>query len=102
MNNKLHVGNLGSDVTDIQLRGMFRPYGSVRLAIVAMDQGTARSRGFGFVEMGTEQETRAAIAGMNGQISNGLILTVSEANPKAHLPVEAGRKFRRAPGDAHY
>lgn len=79
---KLYVGNLGYGVTDDQLRGMFAPYGSVQSAQVIMDRDTGRSKGFGFVEMASDQEAQAAIAGMNGQMSDGRSLTVNEAKPK--------------------
>ncbi|MBP3954601.1 RNA-binding protein [Gemmata sp. G18] len=82
MGKKLYVGNLGYGVTDEQLRGMFGPYGSVQTAQVIMDRDTGRSKGFGFVEMNSDQEAQAAIAGMNGQMSEGRALTVNEAKPK--------------------
>jgi RNA recognition motif-containing protein len=79
---KLYVGNLGYDVTDDQLRGMFAPYGSVQTAQVITDRDTGRSKGFGFVEMGSDQEAQAAITGMNGKLADGRSLTVNEAKPK--------------------
>jgi RNA recognition motif-containing protein len=79
---KLYVGNLGWGVTDSQLQEMFTPYGTVVSAQVIMDRDTGRSKGFGFVEMGSDQEAQAAIAGMNGQQANGRSLTVNEAKPK--------------------
>jgi cold-inducible RNA-binding protein len=79
---KLYVGNLGYGVTDDQLRGMFAPYGSVQTAQVIVDRDTGRSKGFGFVEMASDPEAQAAIAGMNGQMSDGRSLTVNEAKPK--------------------
>ena len=82
MGKKLYVGNLGYDVTDDQLREMFGPYGGVQTAQVITDRDTGRSKGFGFVEMGSDQEAQAAIAGMNGQQANGRSLTVNEAKPK--------------------
>ncbi len=82
MGKKLYVGNLGYGVTDDQLRTMFGPYGSVQTAQVITDRDTGRSKGFGFVEMGSDQEAQAAIAGMNGQMSDGRALTVNEAKPK--------------------
>jgi RNA recognition motif-containing protein len=78
----LYVGNLGYDVTDDQLREMFGPYGAVQTAQVITDRDTGRSKGFGFVEMGSEQEAQAAIAAMHGQQSGGRALTVNEAKPK--------------------
>ena len=82
MGKKLYVGNLGYGVTDDQLREMFGPYGSVQTAQVITDRDTGRSKGFGFVEMGSDQEAQAGIAGMNGQMSDGRSLTVNEAKPK--------------------
>jgi cold-inducible RNA-binding protein len=102
MSNKLYVGNLSYDVTSDQLRGMFGPYGSVQSAKVASDRETNRSKGFGFVEMASEQEARAAITGMHGTIADGRTLTVSEANPKVNLTAQPSRNTRGAPGDARY
>ena len=82
MGKKLYVGNLGYDVTDDQLREMFGPYGSVQTAQVITDRDTGRSKGFGFVEMGSDQEAQAAIQALNGQQVDGRNLTVNEARPK--------------------
>ena len=79
---KLFVGNLSWGVNDSQLQEMFTPYGTVVSAQVIMDRDTGRSKGFGFVEMGTDQEAQAAITGMNGQMIDGRALTVNEARPK--------------------
>jgi RNA recognition motif-containing protein len=79
---KLYVGNLSFGVTEDQLRELFAPYGSVQLAQLITDRDTGRSKGFGFVEMGSDQEAQAAIAGMNGQMVDGRALTVNEAKPK--------------------
>jgi cold-inducible RNA-binding protein len=82
MGKKLYVGNLSYDVTDSQLEQMCAPYGTVESAQVIMDRDTGRSKGFGFVEMKTEQEAQAVIAALNGQMSGGRSLTVNEARPK--------------------
>ncbi len=82
MGKKLYGGNPGYGVTDDQLRAMFGPYGSVQTAQVITDRDTGRSKGFGFVEMGSDQEAQAAITGMHGQMSDGRALTVNEAKPK--------------------
>ena len=82
MGKKLYVGNLSFGVTEDQLRELFAPYGSVQLAQLITDRDTGRSKGFGFVEMGSDQEAQAAIAGMNGQMVDGRALTVNEAKPK--------------------
>jgi RNA recognition motif-containing protein len=79
---KLYVGNLSWGVNDAQLQEMFAPYGTVVSAQVIMDRDTGRSKGFGFVEMGTDQEAQAAIAGMHNQVVEGRPLTVNEARPK--------------------
>src|SRR5437899_8638895 len=82
MGKKLYVGNLGYGVTDSDLSKMFEPFGTVESAQVIMDRDTGRSKGFGFVEMKTDQEAQAAIAGLNGQDSGGRPLTVNEARPR--------------------
>src|SRR5438552_18472674 len=87
MGRKLYVGNLGYGVTDADLTKLFEPHGTVESAQVIMDRDTGRSKGFGFVEMKTEQEAQAAIAALNGQDSGGRSLTVNEAKPKT----EGGR-----------
>jgi RNA recognition motif-containing protein len=79
---KLYVGNLSWGVTDSQLQEMFSPYGTVVSAQVIADRDTGRSKGFGFVEMGSDQEAQAAISGMHGQMVEGRPLTVNEARPK--------------------
>ena len=90
MGKKLYVGNLGYDVTDDQLREMFAAFGAVQTAQVITDRDTGRSKGFGFVEMGSDQEAQAGIAGMNGHMSNGRALTVNEAKPKEARPGGGG------------
>ena len=82
MGKKLYVGNLSWGVTDSQLQDMFTPYGAVVSAQVIMDRDTGRSKGFGFVEMGSDQEAQAAITGMHEQVLEGRPLTVNEARPK--------------------
>ena len=83
MGKKLYVGNLSYGVTDSDLSTMFSAHGNVQSAQVIMDRDTGRSKGFGFVEMSTDQEAQAAIAGLNGQDSGGRALTVNEARPRA-------------------
>jgi RNA recognition motif-containing protein len=82
MAKRLYVGNLGWGVTDDQLRELFGAHGTVQLAQVMMDRDTGRSKGFGFVEMTTDQEAQAAISAMNGQVVDGRPLTVNEARPR--------------------
>lgn len=82
MGKKVYVGNLGYDVTDADLQSLFTPHGSVQSAQVIMDRATGRSKGFGFVEMSTDQEAQAAIAALNGQEHDGRSLNVNEAKPR--------------------
>ena len=87
MGKKLYVGNLPYSVGDSDLQRLFEAHGSVVSAQVIMDRDTGRSKGFGFVEMGSDQEAQAAISALNGKDSNGRALTVNEAKPKT----EGGR-----------
>ena len=82
MGKKLYVGNLSYEVNDSELQQMFEPYGTVQSAQVIMDRDTGRSKGFGFVEMGSDQEAQAAIAALSGKQVGGRSLTVNEAKPK--------------------
>jgi cold-inducible RNA-binding protein len=82
MGKKLYVGNLTYGVTDSDLETMFAAHGTVQSAQVIMDRDTGRSKGFGFVEMGNDQEAQAAIAGLNGKDKEGRALTVNEASPR--------------------
>jgi RNA recognition motif-containing protein len=82
MGKKLYVGNLGYSVTDSDLQQLFAAHGTVQSAQVIMDRDAGRSKGFGFVEMGSDQEAQAAIAALNGQQVGGRPLTVNEAKPR--------------------
>lgn len=82
MGKKLYVGNLAYGVTDSALEQMFAAHGTVTSAQVIMDRDTGRSKGFGFVEMGSDAEAQAAIAALNGAEKDGRTLTVNEARPK--------------------
>jgi len=82
MGKRLYVGNLDYGVSDSDLEQMFAAHGTVESAQVVMDRDTGRSKGFGFVEMKTDQEAQAAIAALNGQLSGGRNLTVNEARPR--------------------
>ena len=82
MAKKLYVGNLSYETTDSDLQNLFGPHGTVQSAQVIMDRDTGRSKGFGFVEMSSDQEAQAAIAGLNGQDKDGRALTVNEARPR--------------------
>jgi RNA recognition motif-containing protein len=82
MAKKLYVGNLPYGVADSDLEQMFAAHGTVQSAQVIMDRDTGRSKGFGFVEMGSDSEAQAAITAMNGKEIDGRALTVNEARPK--------------------
>ena len=82
MATKLYVGNLPYGVSDTDLEAMFAPHGTVQSAQVIMDRETGRSKGFGFVEMGSSNEATAAINALNGKESDGRALTVNEARPR--------------------
>jgi len=86
MGNKLYVGNLAYSVRDEDLSQAFAQFGTVSSAKVMMDRDTGRSKGFGFVEMGTDAEAQAAISGMNGQALDGRALVVNEARPREERP----------------
>ena len=86
MGNKLYVGNLSYNVRDEDLQQAFAQYGSVSSAKVMMDRDTGRSKGFGFVEMGSDAEAQAAINGMNGQSLDGRAIVVNEARPREERP----------------
>jgi len=90
MGNKLYVGNLPYSVRDNDLEQAFGQYGGVTSAKVMMERDTGRSKGFGFVEMGSDAEAQAAIAGMNGQSLGGRSLVVNEARPMEARPPRTG------------
>ena len=91
MGRKLYVGNLGYDVSSSDLEALFAAFGTVQSAQVIMDRDTGRSKGFGFVEMGSDQEAQAAIAAMSGKESGGRTLTVNEAKPREDRGGGGGR-----------
>ena len=86
MGNKLYVGNLAYSVRDESLQSAFGQFGTVTSAKVMMDRETGRSKGFGFVEMGSDAEAQAAINGMNGQPLEGRPIVVNEARPREERP----------------
>ena len=90
MGNKLYVGNLPYTVRDEDLQTSFGEFGSITSAKVMMERDTGRSKGFGFVEMGSDAEAQAAIAGMNGQSLGGRSITVNEARPMEARPPRSG------------
>ena len=90
MGNKLYVGNLPYTVRDNDLQQAFGEFGLVTSAKVMMERDTGRSKGFGFVEMGSDAEAQAAVEGMNGQSLGGRSLVVNEARPMEPRPPRTG------------
>src|SRR3989442_336740 len=90
MGNKLYVGNLPYGVRDNDLEQAFSQFGAVTSARVMMERDTGRSKGFGFVEMGSDAEAQAAVQGMNGQPLGGRSLVVNEARPMEPRPPRPG------------
>src|ERR1700750_740217 len=86
MGKKLYVGNLSYDVDSSALEQLFSAQGTVQSAQIISDRDTGRSKGFGFVEMGSDAEAQAAINGMNGQALDGRALVVNEARPREERP----------------
>lgn len=82
MGKKLYVGNLTYNVKESDLEGMFSQFGTVQRAQIITDRDTSLSKGFGFVEMGSDAEAQAAIQGLNGHAHGGRDLTVNEAKPR--------------------
>lgn len=91
MAKKLYVGNLVFSTTDSDLQELFEPFGYVQSAQVVVDRETGRSKGFGFVEMGSDQEAQSAIQELNGKEVNGRALTVNEARPREDRGGGGGR-----------
>ena len=83
MSKKLYVGNLGYNVSKSDLEEMFGQHGAVNSAQVIMDRDTGSSKGFGFVEMGSDKDAQAAISELNGKSVEGRNLIVNEARPQA-------------------
>ena len=90
MGNKLYVGNLPYSVRDSDLEQAFSQFGAVTSAKVMMERDTGRSKGFGFVEMGSDAEAQAAVNGMNGQPLGGRSIVVNEARPMEARPPRSG------------
>ena len=101
MGNKLYVGNLSYNIRDEELQQAFAQYGSVSSAKVMMDRETGRSKGFGFVEMGSDAEAQAAINGMNGQALDGRAIVVNEARPREERPGGFGGGGRSGGGGGY-
>src|ERR1041385_5090016 len=90
MGKKLYVGNLSYDVDSSALEQLFTPHGTVQSAQIINDRDTGRSKGFGFVEMGSDSEAQTAITAMNGKDNGGRALTVNEAKPREDRPRTGG------------
>lgn len=92
MAQKIYVGNLGYSVSSAELEQLFAQHGTVRSAEVIEDRNAGRSKGFGFVEMSTDEEARKAIAALNGYELGGRALTVNEAKPRENRNRFGGRR----------
>ena len=90
MVSQLYVGNLSYNVTSSDLEQMCSPHGTVNSAEVIQDRDSGRSKGFGFVQMGSDDEAQAVIAALNGQEHDGRALTVNEAKPREDRPRSGG------------
>ncbi|OGP86175.1 MAG: RNA-binding protein [Deltaproteobacteria bacterium RBG_16_54_11] len=86
----IYVGNLSSDITEEDVRGAFEPFGQVESAKIIKDKYSGESRGFGFVEMPSADEAKAAITGLNGKELKGKTLNVNEARPRTERPRGGG------------
>lgn len=95
MGDKLYVGNMSYDTSGADLEQLFGEFGTVRSAQVITDRDTGRSKGFGFVEMSSDQEAQAAIAALNGKEVDGRELKVNEAQPR---PAGGGGGYRGGGG----
>ncbi|CAM3446211.1 RNA recognition motif domain-containing protein [Paracidovorax anthurii] len=102
MGNKLYVGNLPYSFRDDDLQQTFSQYGAVVSAKVMMERDTGRSKGFGFVEMGSDAEAQAAIQGAHGQNFGGRDLVVNEARPMEPRPPRSGGGFGGGNGGGGY
>ena len=102
MGSKLYVGNLSYDTTSSDLEQLCGQHGTVRTAEVITDRDTGRSKGFGFVQMGSDEEAQAAITALNGQEHGGRALTVNEAKPREERPRSGGGGGRGGYGGGGY
>ncbi|NLF30504.1 MAG: RNA-binding protein [Planctomycetes bacterium] len=98
MGKKLYVGNLGYDISETDLQQVFAQHGTVESAVVITDKMTGQSKGFGFVEMSTDQEAQKAISELNGQDLDGRPMTVNEAKPRPEGGGRGGRGGRGGGG----
>ncbi|MDB5293148.1 MAG: recognition motif protein, partial [Phycisphaerales bacterium] len=99
MGKRLYVGNLSYGVDSSALEQLFAQHGTVQSAEIVNDRETGRSKGFGFVEMGSDEEAQAAIAALNGQEHDGRALTVNEAKPREDRPRGGGGGGRGGYGE---
>ena len=90
----IYVGNLSFDATEEDVREVFEAFGKVESAKIVQDKYSGRSRGFGFVEMPSADEAKAAISGLNGKEVKGRALSVNEARPRSEKPRGGGGKSR--------
>jgi RNA recognition motif-containing protein len=90
MGSKLYVGNLSYDTSSSDLEQLFSQHGTVQSAEVIQDRDTGRSKGFGFVQMASDEEAQAAISALSGQDHGGRALTVNEAKPRENRPSGGG------------
>jgi RNA recognition motif-containing protein len=102
MGRKIYVGNLSYNTTEAELESLFGAHGSVQSAQIISDKMTGRSKGFGFVEMASDEEAQAAIAALNGQEIDGRTLTVNEAKPKEDRPRGGGGGYGGGGGGGGY
>jgi len=93
MGKKLYVGNLSYNTTEDGLRNFFAGYGNVVSVKIILDRETGNSKGFGFIEMGTDEEASAAINGTNGQEFDGRQLRVNEAMDKPRRERSGGDRW---------
>jgi len=90
---RLYVGNLAFSTTNDELKAAFEAFGAVESATVIMDRDTGRSKGFGFVDMGNDEEAKAAIEGLDGKPISGRNVRVNEARPREERPPRGPRRF---------
>ena len=102
MGKRLYCGNLSYSVTSSDLEQLFSEYGNVVSAEVVSDRDTGRSKGFAFVEMGTDEEARAAAAGLNDSVHEGRPLVVNEARPREERGGGGGGGYRGGGGGGGY
>ena len=90
---RLYVGNLAVATTNDELKAAFEQFGAVESATVIMDRETGRSKGFGFVDMGNDEQAKAAIEGLDGKPLGGRNIRVNEARPREERPPRGPRRF---------